>query len=55
MSYCKNWLENEKNHGINRPYVNVDSSPTESFCPNCGTKMKRSINRWVCTNQFCEK
>ena len=31
MSYCKNWLENEKNHGINRLYGNVDnlSSPSD--------------------------
>jgi len=33
MSYCKNWLENEKNHGINRLYGNVDSTEEKIIEP----------------------
>ena len=63
MSYCKNWLESEKNHGINRPYGNVDSTEEKIIEPiqNAKTRLQqweeqleklsdkreRNVNRYI--------
>jgi len=46
MSYCKNWLENEKNHGINRPYGNVDSSPSDEEIREPIQNAKTRLQQW---------